>query len=171
LPSSQAAKQPPRLTLTFINFQNTRKSSPRFRTAFHGLTPPSGVLYYTIEAITSVTCNPSFKTSQTNSLYSSSFSNVADNSSASIGENKSSLTIKSSPNPFVSETIMQTDKVLKNATLTIYNSLGLQVKQISNINGQIITVQRDNLPGGLYYFQLTEDNQTFATDKLVITDN
>lgn len=74
------------------------------------------------------------------------------------------------PNPFTTQTTLQTDKVLKDATLTLYNSLGQQVRQVSNISGQTLTLQRDNLPSGLYYLQLTQDNQTIATDKLVIAD-
>jgi photosystem II stability/assembly factor-like uncharacterized protein len=74
------------------------------------------------------------------------------------------------PNPFSTQTILQTEKTLANATLTLYNSLGQQVKQIINISGQTVTLHRDNLSSGLYYLQLTQDNQTIATDKLVITD-
>ena len=74
------------------------------------------------------------------------------------------------PNPFSVSTILQTDKVFKDATLTVYNSSGQQVKQINNISGQIITLHRDNLSNGLYFLCLTQDNKIFATDKLVITD-
>lgn len=74
------------------------------------------------------------------------------------------------PNPFTSQTILRTDKVLKDATLTLYNALGQQVRQVNNISGQTLTLHRDNLTSGLYYLQLTQDNQTIATDKLVITD-
>jgi photosystem II stability/assembly factor-like uncharacterized protein len=74
------------------------------------------------------------------------------------------------PNPFSTQTILQTDKVFKNATLTLHNSLGQQIRQVNNISGQTVTIHRDNLSSGLYYLQLTQDNQTIATDKLVITD-
>ena len=74
------------------------------------------------------------------------------------------------PNPFTNQTVLQTYKVLTNATLALYNSLGQQVKQLNNINGQTVTLNRDNLPSGLYYLQLTQDNQTIATDKIVIAD-
>lgn len=74
------------------------------------------------------------------------------------------------PNPFSKQTTLQTDKVLANATLKLYNSLGQQVRQVNNISGQTVTLHRDNLTSGLYYLQLTQDNQTIATDKLVITD-
>jgi hypothetical protein len=75
------------------------------------------------------------------------------------------------PNPFSTQTTLQTDKIFRDATLTVYNSYGQQVKQILNISGQTITLHRDKLPSGLYFIRLTQDNKTFTTDKLVITDN
>lgn len=80
-----------------------------------------------------------------------------------------------SPNPFSSYTTLHSDKLLKNATLTVYNSYGQQVKQLKNISGQEIKLQRDNLlpkgqASGLYFIRLIQDSQTFATEKLVITD-
>jgi hypothetical protein len=75
------------------------------------------------------------------------------------------------PNPFSSTTTLQTDEFFKNATLTVHNSLGQTVKQIKNISGQTVTLSRDNLPSGLYFLRLTEENKTIAVDKLVITDN
>lgn len=74
------------------------------------------------------------------------------------------------PNPFSSQTVLKTDKLLHNATLTVYNGFGQIVEQINNINGQAITFNRNNLPSGLYFYHLTEENKTIATDKLVIND-
>lgn len=76
-----------------------------------------------------------------------------------------------SPNPFSSLTTLYTDKILKDAILIIYNAYGQQVKQIKNISGQTITLGRDNLPSGLYFIRLIQENKTFISDKLVITDN
>ncbi|MFN0189441.1 MAG: T9SS type A sorting domain-containing protein [Bacteroidia bacterium] len=74
------------------------------------------------------------------------------------------------PNPFSSSTNLQSDQFFNNATLTVYNSIGQQVKQIKNISGQTVIFKRDNLPVGLYYIRLTLDNKVFFTDKLIITD-
>jgi hypothetical protein len=75
-----------------------------------------------------------------------------------------------SPNPFSSQTILQIDNSLNNATLTVYNAIGQQVKQIKNISGQTITIQRDNLPNGLYFINLVQGNKIIASNKLVIID-
>lgn len=74
------------------------------------------------------------------------------------------------PNPFTTVATLRSDIPLKNATLLIYNSYGQVVMQIKNINGQTITLARNNLASGLYFLQLTEKNKTFYKDKLVITD-
>ncbi|NVO04210.1 MAG: T9SS type A sorting domain-containing protein, partial [Bacteroidetes bacterium] len=74
------------------------------------------------------------------------------------------------PNPFSSQTVLQTDNIVKNATLTVYNSFGQIVKQIKNISGQTIIFHRDNLSSGLYFIQLTEENTIIILNKLVIID-
>jgi uncharacterized delta-60 repeat protein len=79
--------------------------------------------------------------------------------------------IKIYPNPFSSTTVLQTDKILQNAILTIYNATGQRVKQIDNFTGQAIIFSRDNLPSGLYMIRLTQNNKISSTNKLVIIDN
>jgi hypothetical protein len=85
-------------------------------------------------------------------------------------EVKSVRSILISPNPFNNQTSIQTIQVLNNATLTVYNSLGQQVKQIKNISGQKITLNRDNLPSGIYFIHATQNDKTISMDKLIITD-
>ncbi|GIV27554.1 MAG: hypothetical protein KatS3mg027_1368 [Bacteroidia bacterium] len=72
------------------------------------------------------------------------------------------------PNPFSTQTILQTHKQLADATLTITNIFGQTVEQIKNIYGQRITFSRGNLPCGLYFIRLTEENKTIAVDRLLI---
>lgn len=75
------------------------------------------------------------------------------------------------PNPFSTQTTLLSNKVLKDATLNIYNSLGQELKRVKNISGQTITINRNNLPSGLYYLQLKQDNQAIVNSKIIITDN
>jgi len=56
-------------------------------------------------------------------------------------------------------------------TIEIYNAMGQEVREMNNISGQSITLQRDNLPGGLYFIRLMQEGKIMAIDKLVITDN
>lgn len=75
------------------------------------------------------------------------------------------------PNPFSSSVTISSNSILKNTTLSVYNSSGKIVKEIQNISGETITFSREGLPIGLYYFQLTEDNKTIFSDKLIIVDD
>lgn len=79
-------------------------------------------------------------------------------------------TVKIYPNPIQTEAILQTEKNLENAILTIYDSNGKVVKQIANISGKKITLHLDNLPSGLYFSRLTENNKVITSDKLIIKD-
>jgi hypothetical protein len=83
-------------------------------------------------------------------------------------ESKENLLIY--PNPFSSQTILKSDNIFKDATLIVYNIHGQIVKQIKNISGKTTTISRDNLPSGLYFLHITEDNKTFSVAKLLITD-
>jgi len=74
------------------------------------------------------------------------------------------------PNPFSYQTVLQTDNILHSGTFSVYNGFGQAVAQIKNINGKAIHFNRDNLPSGLYFFRLTEENKTIALGKLIVTD-
>ena len=88
----------------------------------------------------------------------------------SVQEINSSFTLLMSPNPFSSQTTLKTNTLLNNATLAVYNCFGQQVKLLKNISGKEIILQRDNLPGGLYFIRLIEGGKILGTEKLVITD-
>lgn len=74
------------------------------------------------------------------------------------------------PNPFSSLTTLQAQDLLNDATLTVYNFLGQTVKHIDNLSGWTIILNRDNLPGGLYFIRLTQGSKVIATKTLLITD-
>lgn len=76
-----------------------------------------------------------------------------------------------SPNPFSYSTTIQTDMKFKNANLSIYNSTGQEVKHLKYINGNSITFYRDNLPSGIYFLRLTQENELIEIAKFVIIDN
>ncbi len=75
-----------------------------------------------------------------------------------------------SPNPFTCSTTVQTSGNLTNASLTISNAYGQTILQINNISGQSVTFSRDDLPSGLYFIELTNENKIIAIEKVLITD-
>ena len=88
-----------------------------------------------------------------------------------VNEIKNNFSFSISPNPFSTFTTLISGFSFKDATLTIYNSFGTPVRQVKNISGQTITLQRENLSSGLYFLRLTQENKTLRTDKLVVIDN
>ena len=94
------------------------------------------------------------------------------NSTLSIVTNEINLENKAIiyPNPLSTESVLKTNGNLENAILTIYNSLGQQIKEINNISGQSVTLYRDNLSSGMYYIRLTQDSKIITVNKLIITD-
>jgi len=83
-------------------------------------------------------------------------------------EQKQSLNVF--PDPFSVQTIIQTKNILRDASLFIYNSYGQISEQLNHISGQTITLQRGNLPCGIYYIRLVQDDKTSAVSKIIITD-
>jgi len=65
------------------------------------------------------------------------------------------------PNPFSSTTTIQTKGNLNNATLVISNACGQTVKRFEHLSGQSVSISRDDLPNGLYFFRL-EEGETFV---------
>jgi uncharacterized repeat protein (TIGR03803 family) len=74
------------------------------------------------------------------------------------------------PNPASDLITLETKISLNNATLTVYNSLGQQVDQQSNITGSTILFQRNNLSQGFYVLKITQENTTISTRKIMFAD-
>lgn len=74
------------------------------------------------------------------------------------------------PNPFFTQTTLQTDNFLNDATVIVYNFYGQVVNQIKNISSQKVTLYRDTLASGLYFIQLIQDHKVIAAKKIIIAD-
>ncbi len=73
------------------------------------------------------------------------------------------------PNPFNdAATIKFNNPANTIYTLKLYNSLGENVRVISNISTEKILIKRNNLKSGVYFFQLYSGRQMYATGKLII---
>ncbi len=94
----------------------------------------------------------------------------AGQTSLGINENSTHADFSIFPNPFNASTTIQTTGHFNHATLTIYNTHGRTVKQLSSISGQTILFSRDDLPSGLYFIGLTEEKNIMAVEKLIISD-
>lgn len=71
------------------------------------------------------------------------------------------------PNPFTFQTTISFTSEFKNADLKIYTLLGQVIKEIKNISARPVTLTRDSLPEGIYFYRLTKDNTIIASGKLI----
>jgi len=74
------------------------------------------------------------------------------------------------PNPFTIQTTIKTEGMFTNASLSVINALGQQVKQLDNLNGNEIILNRDNLTAGLYFIRLQQSGKIVYSNKVVVTD-
>jgi trimeric autotransporter adhesin len=72
------------------------------------------------------------------------------------------------PNPSSGPTMLRSERFLANATLTFFNPSGQVVHRMNNLNGQEIILDRGDLPPGIYYLQLSENDHFIAREKFVI---
>lgn len=95
-------------------------------------------------------------------------SNIITTSLSNILETSFQNDLKIYPNPTSSQFTFETTVVLKQATLLVENCFGQTVSQMKNINGKTAVFSFENLPQGLYFVRILEDNKTIATKKLII---
>jgi len=88
------------------------------------------------------------------------------------GENEYSVSV--SPNPFSAEAVFTFSKEVKNATLKIYSLLGQEEKSIF-FSGKQVILNKDILPSGVYFYQLSTScpqgegrGEVIATGKIII---
>jgi hypothetical protein len=88
---------------------------------------------------------------------------VADLSigSASIPSHEKNKTLTLFPNPFSESTTIQVDPIYFGETIYITNQLGEIVKVIP-INTETLILDRDNLPNGIYFFSLGNQQGKFV---------
>jgi hypothetical protein len=85
-----------------------------------------------------------------------------------IGINEASTSnYRFSPNPFYDQTTLSFPSVSDKKTFTLYNTNGQLVKTVHNITSGQLTINRDNLATGLYYFMLRTNDNIIATGKLL----
>jgi len=74
------------------------------------------------------------------------------------------------PNPFNNScTILINENNLHNAELKIYDIVGQEIKSVSIGNNKQITLNRDNLPSGMYFYRLIQNKtEVLSNGKFVI---
>ncbi len=73
------------------------------------------------------------------------------------------------PNPFSEQTILEFDNPNKEIhQLSIYDVQGRLINTYPEISGSKVVVERNGLPGGLYFFELESSEAFVASGKLIV---
>lgn len=75
--------------------------------------------------------------------------------------------IKIYPNPVQSHLFVETKGIEGHYTVTIFNSIGAVVKQITT-NQNTLLIEKGTMQSGLYYFTIKQNNETLINSKIVI---
>jgi hypothetical protein len=130
------------------------------------LTPPSGTVYYQVEAVNPNPCTPA-----KSDMYNSSKSNIASNANTGIDENNLSGKISVYPNPIsdimnVEYTVDEPGKV----SLSIFNTFGQLIATpfngVQTTGKHKIAYDASTLPKGIYMLRYSYENR-FYNVKLV----
>ncbi|GIV33789.1 MAG: hypothetical protein KatS3mg031_1324 [Chitinophagales bacterium] len=74
------------------------------------------------------------------------------------------------PNPFSSHAVLNLTTPIRNGSLHITDLTGKSRMMLRNIAGDVIRIERKNLPDGIYVFHLMENQSHIGLGKLVIID-
>jgi len=87
----------------------------------------------------------------------------------SVHENISSAGIKISPNPFSTSAtiIFNSELIIKNPELKMYDVMGREVKQLAITNPQS-EIDRDSLQNGIYFYKVTSEKGMIAAGKIMV---
>lgn len=79
-------------------------------------------------------------------------------------------TVNVFPNPFNTTTtfLIETQEPVNDMQLSVYDGSGRLVRQVTNINTNTVTIDREGLSGGMYFYILSADNQLLTNGKLII---
>ncbi len=99
------------------------------------------------------------------------FSPFQTNCATGIVETEELSKILFYPNPISSEGILQTNSMLKEATLEIFDSYGRNIQIIENISGQSIVLDHEKYKTGLYFIKIKQDNKILGTTKFIAESN
>jgi hypothetical protein len=78
--------------------------------------------------------------------------------------------VKLYPNPFSNSTTISIDPAIKlnNTSIVITDVLGKEVKTMSNINNNQVTLEKGDMPTGIYFYKLINNDVETANGKFIV---
>lgn len=83
---------------------------------------------------------------------------------------KMNSSVSISPNPFTYQTTLTSTVALENTTVTVVNTVGQTVQELTGVSGYSVNLVRSQLPAGIYFVSLTQDSRVLTTRKFIIAD-
>jgi hypothetical protein len=92
------------------------------------------------------------------------------NETTGIEEDSFSEDIKIFPNPFSEYVSLRSNEPLRNTTITLTDVFGKTEKVLGKVNGNSITIYRENLAAGIYFLQLSQNNKIKYSGKIIVSE-
>jgi hypothetical protein len=79
-------------------------------------------------------------------------------------------TVSVFPNPFntTATFLIETEQPVNDMQLSVYDGNGRLVRQVTNINTNTVTIDREGLTAGMYFYMLSSNDQLLSNGKLII---
>ena len=87
-----------------------------------------------------------------------------------LAEAADAAALSVAPNPFGGKAVLTSEAVLDDATVTIFNAYGQQLRQWTHVSGTTVELDRAGLAAGIYHVSVAQANWGGATVKVVILD-
>jgi len=83
-----------------------------------------------------------------------------------VFEHSQSFSFQLFPNPFTTSTTIRSDHPI--SSYRIYSISGRLVREAENSSGNTITIDRGNMPSGMYFIEVLSEDSTIARQKVII---
>jgi len=83
-----------------------------------------------------------------------------------INENENEELVRVYPNPFTNTTTIQSDQPI--SSYRIYSISGRLVREQENLSGNTITIDRGNLPSGMYFIEVLSREGVLSREKVIV---
>lgn len=74
------------------------------------------------------------------------------------------------PNPAKTYTTITTNTGFTNASLSVFNSMGQQIKQVNSISGPAYTLYTEHLTAGIYFIQISQGARENSIRKVLVVN-
>jgi hypothetical protein len=95
---------------------------------------------------------------------------AAMGSAVGLEEHGDQMTTRLWPNPVTTRAVLQFSREVRNATITVVDQTGREVKVQKQVSGRAVELVCERLSGGMYVVRLTEGKTLLATRKMVVSD-